>query len=122
MSEYELADILVSVSGDTLVFIPLFISIFSGYLVVAWIVGEELTRAQVSLVNTLFCAFVLLLLVAWAKRILVVLSYQAELITMNPSRPELVGGWLIPGVTIFMLIALLACLNFMWSIRHAQTK
>jgi hypothetical protein len=122
MSEYELADILVSVSGDTLVFIPLFISIFSGYLVVAWIVGEELTRAQVSLVNTLFCAFVLLLLVAWAKRILVVLSYQADLITMNPSRPELVGGWLIPGVTIFMLVALLACLNFMWSIRHAQTK
>jgi hypothetical protein len=41
MTEYELADLAASVSADSLVFLPLALSIISGYLVVAWLVESD---------------------------------------------------------------------------------
>ena len=122
MTEYELADLLASSSGDTLVYIPLFISILSGYLVVAWLVGNQLTRAQVVLINALYIAVSLLLGASWAKRVSVTLSYQRELIAMNPRRVEVMGDWLIPIVTLIAIAFLIGSLKFMWDIRHPKTE
>jgi hypothetical protein len=122
MTEYELADLLASFSGDTLVYIPLFISILSGYLVVAWLVGNRLTRAQVVLINALYIAVLLLLGASWAKRVSVALSYQRELIAMNPRRVEVMGDWLIPIVTLIAIAFLIGSLKFMWDIRHPKTE
>jgi hypothetical protein len=122
MTEYELADLLGSISGDTLVFIPLVISLVSGYMVVAWLVGKQLTRAQVVLINSLYIAFFVLLAFSWTKRVLVAMSYQSELMAMNPNRVEVQGSWLIPVVSVLMIITLLACLKFMRDIRHPKTE
>ena len=46
MTEYEIADLLGSASADSLVFIPIMLTIVSGYLVVAWLVGAELTKSK----------------------------------------------------------------------------
>jgi hypothetical protein len=122
MTEYELADLLGSITGDTLVFIPLVISLVSGYMVVAWLVGKQLTRAQVVLINSLYIAFFVLLAFSWTKRVLVAMSYQSELMAMNPNRLEVQGPWLIPVVSVLTIITLLACLKFMRDIRHPKTE
>ncbi len=69
MSEYELADLVRSISADSLVFLPMLLSVVSGYLVVAWVVGARLTLAQVSLVNTLFVSVVMMFCFGWVNRV-----------------------------------------------------
>lgn len=122
MTEYELADLMGAASGDSLVFIPLVISVVSGYLVVAWLVGSRLTRSQLYLINSLFVGMTTLLGFAWYTRIRVALSYQDELLGLNPDRVELVGAWLIPAVTILGLSGLVSCLKFMWDVRHPKKE
>ena len=121
MTEYELAYLLGSVSGDSLVFIPLFVSLVSGYLVVAWLVGARLTNSQLYLVNSLFVGMISLLGFAWFTRVRVALSYQKELLQLNPERVELVGPWLVPAVSILSFAVLVSCLKFMWDVRHPET-
>jgi len=121
MTEYELADLMGSVSGDSLVFIPLVISLVSGYLVVAWLIGSKLTKSQLYLINSLFLGMNLLLGSAWVTRVQVALSYQSELLEINPERAGLVGPWLIPAVFILAISGITACLKFMWDVRHPRT-
>ena len=50
------------------------------------------------------------------------LSYQRELIAMNPRRVEVMGDWLIPIVTLIAIAFLIGSLKFMWDIRHPKTE
>ena len=59
---------------------------------------------------------------ARAGRIRVALAYQTELLERNPERVRLIGDWLIPSALIFVSITVLACLKFMWDIRHPKTN
>lgn len=120
MTEYELADLMGNVSADSLVFIPVLLTVASGYLVAAWTVGRRLTRSQVSLVNSLFVGASLVFLAAWSVRIRVALAYQSELIAINPERLPLVNSWLQPAVYVMGAATLAACLKFMWDIRNSS--
>ncbi len=122
MSEYELADLVASVSGDSLVFLPLWLSIISGYLVVAWLVGDRLLRSQVILVNSVFAGAILVPGFAWSNRIRVAIAYQDELIAMNPARLEIIEPWLIPSAATTATVIILACFKFMWDVRHPKTE
>jgi len=122
MSEYELADLAASVSGDSLVFLPLLLSFISGYLVVAWLAGVRLLRSQVILVNSLFVGATLVLGFAWANRVRVAMAYQDELIAMNPARLEIVESWLIPAAAVATTVVTLACFKFMWDVRHPKAE
>ena len=122
MSEYELADLAASVSADSLVFLPLMLSIISGYLVVAWLVGVRLLRSQVILINSLFVGAIFLFGFAWANRVRVAMAYQDELIAMNPARLEIVESWLIPAAVVAITVVTLACFKFMWDVRHPKAE
>lgn len=121
MTEYELADLVASTVANSLIIAPILISIASAYLVVAWVVGSKLDRSQVLLINGLFVSFTLLFGLSWARRIQVALSYQEELLKMNPNRMAELGTWLPPGAIIVYILIMLACLKFMWDIRHPKS-
>lgn len=122
MSEYELADLVRSISADSLVFLPMLLSVVSGYLVVAWVVGARLTLAQVSLVNTLFLSVVTMFCFGWVNRVQLALVYQSELLDLNPARHELIGPWLVPATLAYVSITAIACIKFMWDIRHHPAR
>ena len=122
MTEYELADLVASTIANSLIIAPILISIASAYLVVAWVVGSKLDRSQVLLINSLFVSFTLLFGLSWARRIQVALSYQEELLKVNPDRMAEIGTWLPPGATILNILIILACLKFMWDIRHPKSE
>ncbi len=54
MTDYEIADLAASVMSNYLTTVSLYISIVSAYLITAFLAGEKLTRAQVSIVNACF--------------------------------------------------------------------
>jgi uncharacterized membrane protein len=122
MTEYELADLAASVSADSLVFLPLWLSIISCYLLVAWLVGDRLLRSQVILINSLFAGAILVTGLAWSNRVRVAMAYQDELIAMNPARLEIVESWLIPAAVVAITVVTLACFKFMWDVRHPKAE
>jgi len=122
MTEYELADLMGAASGDSLVFIPIIVSFISAYLVVAWLIGAKLSLSQVSLVNSLFLIFAGIMGSSWLVRIELALSYQKELLAINPERAILVNAWLVPSVSVVAVLLILGCLKFMWDIRHSSSQ
>jgi hypothetical protein len=54
MTEYELQELAFSAAGLAATFTTLLITIISGYLLVAYVAGRDLSRAQVTLINILF--------------------------------------------------------------------
>ena len=122
MTEYELADLVASTISNSLIIAPILISVASAYLVVAWVVGSKLDRSQVLLINTLFVGFIALFGLSWARRIQVALSYQEALLQVNPDRMAEIGVWLPPAALIANFLTVLACLKFMWDIRHPKRE
>lgn len=122
MTEYELADLMGAASSDSLVFIPIIVSMISAYLLVAWLIGAKLSLSQVSLVNSLFLIFSGIMGSSWLVRINLTLSYQHELLALNPERVTLVRPWLVPSVTVAATLLILGCLKFMWDIRHPKNE
>ena len=122
MTEYELADLISSTNANGLVIITVMVSLASAYLIVAWLVGSKLQKSQVGLINTLFLAFIVMFGLSWTNRVLVALAYQEELLKINPSRIKVMGDWLLPMAVVFFVAVTLACLKFMWDIRHPKSQ
>ena len=121
MTEYELADLISSTNENGFTIITVMVSLASGYLIVAWLVGNKLQTSQVGLINALFLSFVTLFGLAWANRVRVALAYQVELLEINPDRLRVMGDWLLPAASVFFIVVTLGCLKFMWDIRHPKT-
>lgn len=122
MTEYELADLMVSTTGNATPVLAMFITFVSGYLAVAWLVGHQLTRAQVMLINVLFLCVSVLAIFGWVARFRAALAYQNELLSLNPSRTGSLSEELIAVISIVMLGLILACLKFMWDVRHPKPE
>ncbi len=94
----------------------LYLTVTSGYLLVAFLAGKDLTRLQASIITTLFVVF-------QAISTFAVMSYFAGAVyfghTYGAGRvPTWVGG----TVGLVFAAGILACLKFMWDVRHAMTE
>ena len=58
MTEYEIGDLMASIFSGTTSVTGLYLSVVNGYLIVAWLVGRQLTRPQVILINVFFAYLV----------------------------------------------------------------
>ena len=120
MSEYELADLVISAQGTLTPVVSLLVTVLTGYLIVAWLAGDRLTRAQVVLVSTLFVFIEAIVLYSWVARWSIVAIYYSELAAQNPSKFPGVQGWAAPIFVGFVCLAILASLKFMWDIRNPK--
>ena len=122
MTEYELADMLNSTTGNATPVLMGFMTTVTGYLVLTWFTGKKLNRSQATMVSTLFIFFSGLLILAWAVRFQSALMFQNELKAINPERVGLISQELIYGVVAILLVIVVACLKFMWDVRHPKTE
>ena len=122
MTEYELIDLVGTHASSAQISAQMLITLCSGYLVVAWFVGKQLSRAQVMTVNALFIFFHLGLCFSWQNKMQVVSTLSKELVAQNPLRDAAPFEYIIPLSEVGIFMALLACLGFMWNIRHPKTK
>jgi hypothetical protein len=122
MTEYELFDLmLTAVDGGTAV-IGIILTVVSGYLIVAWLVGGKLTTAQVMMVNLLFLCTAPMMVWGWLGRYLAALDLQNQLLVLAPQTTERINMYVIIGFPIILFILILGSLKFMWDIRHPKIK
>lgn len=129
MTEYEIADlaqaqfdrlvVLLDVLGTHL---SIYLTIISGYLVVAFMVGKKLTRSQVGLISILYLAatiFEALLIVAMSKSMVDMVSYLDSFDDKISQSLFVALGTQYLGLAV-LVAALLLPLWFMLSVRRGK--
>ena len=96
----------------------MFISILSGYLIIAYLAGINMTRSQVVIVNTLYILLMILMMAAMFSITLranemAMLSFQ-----MSSQRTISPHGFMPLIAVIFFFFCTIASLKFMWDVRH----
>jgi hypothetical protein len=122
MTEYEIRDLIINMANVATSILVVVMTIISAYLVVAWLVGEKLTRAQVTLVNLVFLAFAPMMLFTWAGIFVGTLRLQEKLHLINPETLIGLSSGGIAAVSITLLVLILGSIKFMWDVRHTKTE
>jgi len=125
MTEYELLDLTAGSINSMYDSVALYLSIISGYLLVAYLAGDKLTRVQTIIISILF-------VVGAALQCWGLISYQVaneeymaakEMISPLTEYQQGIakqgGGRIIAAV---MTVGIIASLYFMWSIRNTKTE
>lgn len=119
MTQYETLDLAQSAFSNSLAAYALFLSIVTGYLVTAHMAGRELDRGQVWLLTLLF--LVVVSIAIWSVSAYVywggvyVSMSRLEGIEQSPMAPQ---SWLPAAMAIINCAIAIACLFFMWHLRH----
>jgi len=122
MTEYELADAISSYSVQGATVFAIWLTIISAYALAAYTVGKNLSRFQITWLNTLYLYAALLMIVgfygSWGTQI----YYISEIKRLNADSPQIMGRFLQVSVTVMAFVGTFATLKFMWDIRHLKTK
>jgi hypothetical protein len=102
--------------------LTLYITITSGYLIVAYLIGDKLTKTQVAIVNTLY--IVMSSITAYGTTIWIVrgayFSLQQSAIEVGM---PLHATYIVPAmIGVFMIGGIVTCLKFMWDVRHPKAE
>ena len=122
MTEAELIESWALFLANSQSAMTLYLSILSGYLIIAYLVGNKLSRMQAGLISTLFffsTAYCTTILTIWWQR---ALEFASEANEINPERivSNFQGFVFVTGG--LFLLGILACLYFMWDVRHPKTE
>ena len=99
----------------------LYMTVTSGYLIIAYLVGKNLTTYQVALISIMFVIFALLFtygVLGFFDRA----SYFATQINQYTDSTFRQRRGLAILVGAVNIIGVLACLIFMWQVRNAETE
>lgn len=122
MTTYELADLSQSFFGNSIAAYAVFLTIVSGYLATAYVVGARLSVSQVRLLTTLFVLVMFFLI--WTMSAYVYWGVEFALGAINAGTQ---AGIMKPSIWVPVVFAVLnlftaaMCLVFMWNVRRSQT-
>jgi hypothetical protein len=123
ITESELVEAIASFYDLVLGAMALYISVCSGYLVVAYLIGSNLTKLQTFIISALYifvASTVTYSVFGWFNRAhgyLEALKSIGDTALGGASGSPMVGDIL----TVIMVAGILACLKFMWDVRHSKT-
>ena len=138
MTEYEIADLALSTqegirqqvslvqaqASVALSSVAGFTSVLFGYLIVAYFVGANLTKAQSVAMTLLYLFFMIINRAQFVGIMLGGQNLHKGLMEINPNATPL-PLWSDAGIAITEVIVaamIAASLYFMWSIRHPKTE
>lgn len=122
MSEAELFQSAQGVWSNAISLLVVQITLLSGYLVAAYVIGKELTSSQVTIVNGLYIllsSFVLMGVYTFSNRATELANLS---IAMSETRELAPQNWIPLGMVIIFSVCLAASLKFMWDVRHQNGK
>ena len=124
MNEYEMTDLILSRYANIAEQASLYFALVSGYLIMVYLIGEKLTRLQVSVVNGLFIMWTVGILMGYFTSVEAVFDLAQAIQSLeNPTVDDNTGS---PAsfhmFAAIQMIGIIASLVFMWSVRHPQTK
>ena len=106
--------------GLTVEVLSVYLTVTSGFLVVAYLVGEKLTKSQTLIISTLYIGMASLAAygaTVWTLRG-VFFAYQQ--VAIDSSIPIYATRILPIGVGIFLFGGIFASMKFMWDVRHPR--
>lgn len=119
MSQYELLELAQSALSNSTASYAIFLSIVSGYLITAYLVGANLTRTQVGLLTILF--LLVTAIATWAMSAFVYWADQYSTMARGESVPSTILStqpFLPILVATVNILTVAGCLFFMWNIRN----
>ena len=121
MTDAELWGLIVEYNNTVLSTFALYLTLVSGFLIVAYLVGDKLTEWQAAIVTSGFVLSTSLFTLAaygYGSRAILLIGETSEQyrsgITM--SYPAL---W---AYIFIFILGILACLKFMWDVRHPKPE
>ena len=120
MTEAELVQHFWSSVENAISTTIMYISVFSGYLIIAYLVGARLTPIQALITTGAFVVFGVWCM--WGATVFWNSAYVVGM-ELHHIRPELVPLDLNPAVVCFTLLSIgvFGALKFMWDVRHPKT-
>ncbi len=125
MTEYEMAELVNAGAALLMTGTGIYFAQLSSYLIVAWLIGEKLTRFQVGFLNTLF----VLLSFSGMANFVTILSKNFTLIdelrgmgSITVASSSTQSGTVVTIYIAFRFLVVLAALLFMWQVRHPTTE
>jgi uncharacterized membrane protein len=117
MTEYELSDAIGTTIGNMLSLAQFSFTLVTGYLVLAYFIGKNLTLFQVSFINLLFgLMYTALCMLSFGG-----VNHLASLVEQTNRGPSTLGAGAFLAVAISIL-AILGCYFFMWQVRHPKEE
>lgn len=101
----------------SLAFMTLYLSVVTGYLIVAYLVGSKLTKFQSAFITVLFTVFAIHFTLSSFG------SFEVAYATHQKFSP---AGTVGPSpimnrsLAVFQLVGVLGCLKFMWDVRKGH--
>lgn len=99
------------------------VTIASGYLIMAYMVGKKLTTPQQWILNSLFTIIMTLVAFGDFESLSTTVRARREAIALLPHWQEILAESATTSVFSSLslnLLLIIACLKFMWDIRHAE--
>jgi hypothetical protein len=125
MTEYEYMDLFLTLVERSENAGLAFLTVVSGYLIVAYLIGDKLTKKQVTLVSALFFCYATAQVLAQISQINAILMLDHVMYENFPDSPiqndssAAKMGYIWP---LLEFLAILASLNFMWSVRNPTSE
>ena len=124
MTAYELADLAMNAQNTVPAVFALFLSIASGYLILAKLAGGSLTKLQVSIVNLVFVTSQLLLISGWLTRWNMYVHFQ-ELASQKSHEippPDSMLTLVVGAIVLIFIITIIGSLLYMASVRRSHNS
>ena len=122
MTDAEIWELILLSQGNSSATLGIYLSLLSGYLIVAYLAGKDLSRSQVTIISVLFsmgCLMVIVPTYAYLSRATFLIQFTDETYR-SPATQFLPFG--APVVSALLLLGVLSCLKFMWDVRHPKSE
>ena len=94
----------------------LYLTVVSGYLLVAYLAGKELSSLQTTIVTTLFMFFTI------TNTVATVLYMQNAYYFSHTYGAGRLPGWVALTTGVLLAGGILAAVKFMWDVRHPKKE
>ena len=122
MTEYELLDAFFSAQEVFSTGMTFYLSVLSGYLVVAYVAGKNLNVFQLTVISIGFVIVETLVIVIEARRLGEVIRLAAALVELDPEYPPPLPTTAGVAILCVAIAGVLAGLAFMWNARRGNAS
>ena len=123
MTEYEILELTYSLLDSMATVFAVYLTIITGFLIVAYLIGLQLETSQVYVINSLFVAITIVQVYSvynYALEVESLLQMKAQLSNLTPFQQAMSQQYSMYITALLMLFGIFASLYFFWNIRRAR--
>ena len=124
MTEYEISELLYSIIDSMATLFSAYLTIISGYLIIAYLVGARLEKVQVVIINSLFIAITAIQLYSmftYSLELGALIQRKAEISELTQFQSLIMNQASNFATVFLMFLGVCASLYFFYSVRRKSS-